>query len=139
MSVLWLTPPLVPVTCKTYVPVEAVDVVVNPMGELASPPEGGVTLGGRFIPIPDGALPTHAAENVIGALNPFIDCTATEVPPPSPGIVDTVSDVGVMLKSGPFTATAGVTGASTTGAPAITTGIVVVWTTTPLDAVTTRL
>ena len=112
---------------------------MNPIGELASPPEGGVTLGGKFIPIPEGALPTQAAENVIGELNPFTDCAVTEVPPLSPGMVDTVSDVGVRLKSGPLTATTGVTGASTTGAPAITTGIVVVWTITPLDAVTTRL
>jgi len=44
MSVLWLIEPLVAVTCAMYVPVGVSAVVVNEIGELASPPAGGVTV-----------------------------------------------------------------------------------------------
>jgi hypothetical protein len=52
------------------VPVEANAVVVNSIGELASPPTGGVTDCGRMMAIPVGAFPTHDAEKVTGELNP---------------------------------------------------------------------
>jgi hypothetical protein len=99
MSVLWLKEPLVAVTCAMKVPVDAIEVVVNPIGELASPPAGGVTDCGRFTPIPVGALPTHETEKVTRALNPPCEFTITLVPPLSPGIVETVSEDGVIEKS----------------------------------------
>jgi hypothetical protein len=78
-SVLWLTPPLVPVTCATKVPVEPVEVVVNPRVELAVPPGGGVTACGIVMPMPVGALPTHEVEKVTGELNPPTEFTSTVV------------------------------------------------------------
>ena len=119
MSVLWLTEPLVAVTCRTKVPVDAIDVVVNPSGELASPPAGGVTDCGRLTPMPVGALPTQEAEKVMGELNPPREFTTTEVPPLSPEIVDTVSEDELTVKSG--MADGATTGARTDGVPAIET------------------
>jgi hypothetical protein len=51
-----------------------------------------------------------------------MELTTTEVPPLSPGIVDTVSEVVVSEKSG-IMAGAGVTGARTASVPEIMTGI----------------
>jgi hypothetical protein len=99
------------------VPVDASDVVVNPMGELASPPAGGVTDCGRLTAMPVGALPTQETENVTGELKPPREFTVTEVPPLSPGIVDTVSEDGLTEKSETTT------GARTDGVPAIVTWI----------------
>ena len=116
-------------------------VVVKPIGELASPPDGGVTVGGRVIPMPEGAFPTQDAEKVTGALNPLTEFTVTAAALFRPGVVETVSAVGVTVKSPMFTGagTAGVTGANTANVPAIATGIVVVWVSIPLDAVTTMV
>lgn len=122
MSVLWLTEPLVAVTCAMKVPVDAIEVVVNSIGELASLPAGGVTVCGTMTPMPVGALPTQETENVTGELNPPSELTTTEVPPLSPRIVDTVSEVGVTEKSG-IVAGAGVTGARTDGVASIVTTI----------------
>jgi len=117
MSVLWLTPPPVAVTCTMNVPVDANAVVVNSIGELASPPTGGVTDCGRMMPIPVGAFPTQEAEKVTGELNPPKEFTTTLLSPLSPGITDTVSADGLTAKS-----VGGVkTGASTAGVPAIVT------------------
>lgn len=118
------------------VPVDPIAVVVNSMGELASPPAGGVTDCGIRIPIPVGALPTQEAEKVIGELNPPSEVTTTLVPPLSPGITDTVSVDGLTEKSGPFIGVTGVTGARTNGVPATITGIWVECAMTPLLAVT---
>jgi len=114
---------------------------VKPIGELASPPTGGVTVGGRVIPMPVGAFPTQEAEKVTGALNPLTEFTVTALALFRPGVVETVSDVGLIVKSPPLTGTgtAGVTGARTANVPAIATGIAVVWVSMPLDAVTTRV
>jgi len=137
VSVLWLTEPLVPVTCRMYVPVEASGVVVKLMGELASPPAGGVTVCGSVTAIPVGAFPTHEAEKITGELKLPREFTVTEVPPLSPGIVETVSEVGVTEKSGMNAGVAAlITGARTVGWPAIATSISVEWETTPFDAVT---
>ena len=122
MSVLWLTEPLVAVTCAMNVPVDAIAVVVNSIGELASPPAGGVTLCGMLTLMPVGAAPTQETEKVTAELNPPMELTTTEVPPLSPGIVDTVSEVVVSEKSG-IMAGAGVTGARTASVPEIMTGI----------------
>jgi hypothetical protein len=99
------------------VPVDANAVVVNSIGELASPPTGGVTDCGRMMPIPVGAFPTQEAEKVTGELNPPTLLTTMLLSPFSPGITDTVSVEGVTEKS-----VGGVkTGASTAGVPAIVT------------------
>lgn len=115
MSVLWLSDPLVAVTCTMNVPVDATGVVVNPIGELASPPARGVTDGGMSTATPTGALPTQEVEKVTGESNPPSELTITLVPPLSPEIVDTVSDDELTTKSG----TTMVTGARTDGVPAI--------------------
>ena len=120
-------------------PLDESAVVVKPIGELASPPAGGVTVGGSVIPMPVGAFPTHDAEKATGALNPLTEFTVTAVALFSPGVVETVSDVGAIEKSPPFIGTAGVTGARTANVPAIATGIVVVWESIPFDAVTKRV
>jgi len=117
MSVLWLTPPLVAVTCTMKVPVGANAVVVNSMGELASPPTGGVTDCGRMMPIPVGAFPTQEAEKVTGELNPPRLFTTMLLSPLSPGITETVSVDGLTEKS-----VGGVKmGARTAGVPMIVT------------------
>ena len=114
---LWLTPPLVAVTCTMKVPVEANAVVVNSIGELASPRTGGVTDCGRMMPIPVGAFPTQEAEKVTGELNPPRLFTTILLSPLSPGITDTVSEDGLTAKS-----EGGVnTGARTAGVPTIVT------------------
>ena len=122
-------------------PLDESAVVVKPIGELASPPIGGVTVGGSVIPMPVGAFPTQEAEKVTGALNPLTEFTVTAVALFRPGVVETVSDVGAIVKSPPYTGagTAGVTGARIANVPAIVTGIVVMWVSIPLDAVTTRV
>jgi len=122
MSVLWLTPPLVAVTCAMKVPVDAVAVVVNSIGELASPPAGGVTVCGTLTLMPVGALPTQDTENVTGELKPPREFTTIEVPPLRPGMVETVSEDGATEKSG-IIAGAGATGARTVNVPEIVTGI----------------
>jgi hypothetical protein len=122
MSVLWLTDPLVAVTCAMNVPVEAMEVVVNWIGELASPPAGGVTVCGMLTLMPVGALPSQETEKVTGELNPPTEFTTTDVPPLTPETVDTVSEVGVTEKSG-IIAGEGVTGARTASVPSIMTGI----------------
>jgi hypothetical protein len=66
------------------VPVEAIGVVVKPIGELASPSAGGATEGGRLIATPVGALPTQAVEKVMGELNPSIEATRMLAPPLRP-------------------------------------------------------
>jgi len=137
--VLWLTEPLVPVTCRMYVPVEASGVVVKLMGELASPPAGGVTVCGSVTAIPVGSFPTQEAEKITGELKLPREFTVTELPPFSPGIVETVSEVGATEKSGMYTGANGVTGARTVGWPAIATSISVEGETTPFDAVTIRV
>ena len=117
MSVLWLTPPLVAVTCTMNVPVDAIAAVVNLISELASPPTGGVTDCGSMMLMPAGAFPTQDAEKVIGELNPPREFTTMLLSPLSPGIIDTVSVDGLTEKS-----VGGVnTGASTAGVPAIIT------------------
>ena len=121
---LWLTEPLVPVTCRMYVPVEASGVVVKPTGELASPPAGGVTVCGRVTAIPVGAFPTHEVEKITGELKLPNEFTVTEVSPLSPEIVETVSELGVTEKSGMDAGAAGlITGARTVGVPSIVTMI----------------
>jgi len=134
MSVVWLTEPLVAVTCRMKVPVDAIDVVVNPIGELASPPAGGVTDCGRSTATPVGALPTQEAENVTVELNSPREFTTTEVPPLSPEIVDTVSDDGLTEKS--RMADRVTAGARTDGVPAIVTWTWVEWEITPFVAAT---
>jgi hypothetical protein len=106
------------------VPVDAIAVVVNSIGELASPPGGGVTVCGMLTLMPVGALPTHETEKLTGELKLPRELTVTEVPASSPGMVDTVSDVGVTEKSG-IIAGEGVTGArtATVPSPSIMTGI----------------
>jgi len=104
------------------VPVDAIDVVVNSIGELASPPLGGVTDCGRLIATPVGALPTHEAEKVTGELNPPSELTTTLVPALRLGMVETESEDGVTEKSG-IIAGAGATGARTVSVPEIVTGI----------------
>lgn len=99
------------------------DVVMNWIGELASPPAGGVTDCGRLTAIPVGAFPTQETEKTTGELNPPSEFTTTLVPPLSPGITDTVSVDGLIEKSGTYTPAGGVTGARTAGVPAIITGI----------------
>jgi len=84
MSVLWLTDPLVPVTCSTKLPVDPVEVVVKPTDEVAKPLAGGVTVCGRVILMPVGALPTQEAEKVTGELKPPTELTTTSVDPLKP-------------------------------------------------------
>lgn len=96
--------------------------VVNEIGEAAWPPAGGVTVCGRLIAMPVGALPTHEVEKVTGALKLPSEFTTTLVPPLSPGSVETVSEDGLIEKSG-MGAAVGVTGASTAIVPEIMTGI----------------
>jgi hypothetical protein len=79
MSVLWLTDPLVPVTWSMKLPVDPVEVVVNPTEELPTPPGGGVTVCGRLMLTPVGALPTQDAENMTGELKPPTELTTTSV------------------------------------------------------------
>jgi hypothetical protein len=79
MSVLWLTDPLVPVICRVKLPVEPVEVVLNPTVELAAPAGGGVTVCGMLMLIPVGALPTQEVEKVTGELKPPIEFTITLV------------------------------------------------------------
>jgi len=122
MSVLWLTPPLVAVTCAMKAPVDAVALVVNSIGELASPPAGGVTVCGTLTLMPVGALPTQETEKVTGELNPLSELTTTLVPALRPGMVETVSEDGVTEKSGNI-AGAGARGARTVSVPEIVTGI----------------
>ena len=81
---LWVTEPLVPVTCNVKFPVEPVGVVVKPTDELPAPPGGGVTVCGIVIPIPVGASPTQEAEKVTGELNPPTELTITSVDPLRP-------------------------------------------------------
>jgi len=129
--------------------VDASAVVVKPIEELASPPDGSVTVDGRAIPMPVGTFPIQDAEKVTGALNPLTEFTVTAVALFRPGVVETVSDVGVIVKSpmltgagtAGVTGTMGVTGAGTANVPPIppiATGMVVVWERTPLVAIITR-
>lgn len=76
---LWPTDPLVPVTRRVKLPVDPVDVVVNPTTELATPPGGGVTDCGMVTLMPVGASPTHEVENVTGELKPPREFTSTLV------------------------------------------------------------
>jgi len=110
-------------------------VVVNEIGELASPPTGGVTVCGMLTLMPLGALPTHETEKVTGPLNPPTESTTTLVPPLRPGIVDTVLADG-RIENSWMGAAEGVTGARTAGMLPIITGISVECEITPLDAVT---
>ena len=64
---------------------------MNEIGEAAWPPAGGVTVCGMLIAMPVGALPSQEVEKVTGALKLPREFTTTLVPPPSPGIVETVS------------------------------------------------
>jgi hypothetical protein len=105
-----------------YIPVEAVAVVVNDIGDAAWPPAGGVTVCGRLIAMPVGALPNHEAANVTGALKLPREFTTTLVPALSPGIVDTVAADVRCVKSGMETIV-GVTEAGTAIVPEIMTGI----------------
>jgi len=108
MSVLWLTPLLVAVTCRMYVPAGVSAVVVNEMGELASPPVGGVTVSGTKTAMPVGALPTQDTANDTGALNSPSEFTMILVPLDNPGVVETVSAEGVIEKSSLFSIVPGV-------------------------------
>jgi len=81
-----------------------------------------MTVCGRLMAMPVGAFPTQEVEKVTGALNPPREFTKTLVPALSPGIVETVSEVGVTEKSG-ITAGAGATGARTASVPETMTGI----------------
>jgi hypothetical protein len=105
-----------------YVPVDAVAVVVNEIGEAAWPPAGGATVCGMLTAIPVGALPTQEVENVTGALKLPREFTTTLVPPLRPGMVETVSVDGCSEKS-VIGAAVGVTGARTAIEPEIMTGI----------------
>jgi hypothetical protein len=98
-----------------YVPVDAIAVVVNPIGELASPPAGGVTDCGMLTAMPVGALPIQDVEKVTGALKPSYEFTIMLIPTLSPGVVETVSEEELTTKSDAVA----VTGASTDGVPAI--------------------
>ena len=73
--------------------------------------------------MPVGAFPTQEVEKVTGALNPPREFTTTPVPVLSPGIVETVSEVGVTEKPPGIIAGAGATGARTASVPEIMTGI----------------
>ena len=128
MSVLWLTSPLVAVTCRMYVPAGVSAVVVKAMGELASPPVGGVTVSGTNTAMPVGALPTQDTEKDTGELNPPSEFTMTLVPLDNPEVVDTVSTEGVIEKSPSFSIVP--------GAMPIMMGISVELETAPLVAVT---
>jgi hypothetical protein len=97
-------------------------VVVNEIGEVAWPPESGVTVCGRLIATPVGALPTQETEKATGALKLPREFTTTLVPTLSPGSVETLYVDGCSEKSGVGAAT-GVTGASTPTVPEIMTGI----------------
>jgi len=118
------------------VPVEARAVVVNWIGELASPPAGGVTVCGTLTLTPVGAAPTQETLKLTGALKLPMEFTVREVPALRPGIVDTVSEVGATEKSGSIWG-AGDTGARTaTVPPPIRTRIWVEWETALFVAVT---
>ena len=110
--------------------------VVNWIGELASPPARGVTVCGIATLTSLGAVPTQETEKTTGALNPPIEFTVTDVPAFNPGIVEMVSDVDATEKSGKIWGVVGVTGARTPTVPETTTGIWVMWETTPFVAVT---
>jgi hypothetical protein len=64
--------------------VDAVEVVVIPIGELPAPPGGGVIGAGNVNPTPAGELPTHEAENVTGELKPPTEVTMIVVDPLNP-------------------------------------------------------
>jgi len=132
-SVLWLNEPLVPVTCATYVPVEAVEVVVNSIGELAAPLGGGVTVWGTATLMPVGALPTHEVEKLTGELKLPKELITTLVDELRPGVTETVPEVGAISKSGTLT------GARTAGVPLIATAIWVECVIAPFAAATTRV
>ena len=102
------------------------------MGELPSPPSGGVTVCGMVTATPVGAFPTQEVEKVTGELNPPTELTMMFVDALRPGITETVEVLGATLKSG----AAAATGAKTDGVPAITTLISVVCETEPPVAVT---
>ena len=119
-------------------PVEAVAVVANEIGDAACPSAGGVTVCGMLTAMPVGALPTQEVEKVTGALKLPIEFTTTLVPPVRPGMVETASVDGWSAKSGIGTAV-GVTGASTAKVPEIVTGISVECEITPLVAVTSNV
>ena len=108
---------------------DPVDVVVNEIGEVASPSGGGVTDCGTLILTPVGAAPTHEVEKVTGELNPPIEFTIMDVPPLRPSMTDTVPEDGLIEKSW------AVTGARIAGVPVMATVTSVEWAITPLVAV----
>jgi hypothetical protein len=61
-------------------PVDPVEVVVNPIAELASPPGGGVTVCGILMVMPVGAAPTQEVEKLTGELNAPSELTIIVVP-----------------------------------------------------------
>lgn len=107
--------------------------VVNWIGELASPPAGGVTVCSRLTLTPVGAVPTQETEKMTGALNSPLEFTVTDVPASKPGIVETVSEVGATEKSGK--SCGAVTGARTASVSDTSTGIWLVCETAPFQAV----
>ena len=57
--VLCVNEPLVPVTDRVKVPVDAEELTLTVSVEVAVPPEGGVTGPGRVMETPEGAVPAH--------------------------------------------------------------------------------
>jgi hypothetical protein len=80
-------------------PVEAADVVVIPIGELAAPPGGGVIGEGKAKLTPDGAFPIHEAVKVTGALNPPVEVTIIVDELLSPSTIETDDEAAVIEKS----------------------------------------
>jgi len=85
------------------------------------------------MPMPVGTFPTQDTAKETDALKPPSEFTIKLVPPLDPGIVETVSAVGVIAKSPTLIV---VTGARTAGMLTILTGILVELDTAPLEAMT---
>lgn len=80
---LCVNEPLVPVTDRVKVPVEAEELTLTVSVEVAVPPEGGVTGPGSVMETPEGAVPAHEYVKVTAELNPFVEPMLTfDVPVP---------------------------------------------------------
>ena len=108
MSVPCVTDPLVPVTRSVKLPIDAAEVVVIAIGELAAPPGGGVMGDGNAKVIPDGAFPIQEAVKVTGPLNPPVEVTTIVAELLSPSIIGTVDMDDDRAKLAPGGITAGV-------------------------------